>query len=111
MIFTGLKITTFTLGVINTLLFLHVFWLETFHPKLGDFFLGKSSFDLVFTVSFLSVISAIVFGIALSKKRAITDERKQRYYFFIFLLNIFSFGLVFFFLLFCLDPYDKPWFG
>jgi len=111
MIFNGLRITTFTLGVINNLLFLHLYWLETFYPKLGNSILGKSSFDLMFIVSFFSVIAAIIFGIALSTKETILDEKKQRYYISIFLLNIFSFGLVFFVLLFMLDPNDTPWFG
>jgi len=111
MIFNGLKISTFTLGVINNLLFLHLYWLETYHPQLGNSIFGKSSFSLMLTISFLSVISAITFGISLSCKKKITPEKKQWYYVFLFLLNIFSFGLVFFVLLFMMDSNDDPWFG
>ena len=111
MIYNGLKIGTFTLGVINNLLFLHLFWLETYHPQLGNSIFGKSSFDLMFTVSFLSVIAAIIFRITLAKKETISDKKKQHYYISLFLLNIFSFLLVLFVLMFMIFDDDRPWFG
>ena len=111
MIFKGLQIVTFTFGIINNLLFLHLFWLESYHPKLGDSIFGKSSFDLMFTVSFLSVVAAIIFRIALTNKATISNDKKQHYYISLFLLNIFSLLLVLFVLMFMIFDSDRPWFG